>query len=237
MTLSTNNKTAVNVISVLLIIMIGVLYLSVKRRLTGNLFVFNTYGYITVALLFIMLLSLLLERNGFHMTSNKLLMSFLVGIICIFTIKSTSSKLLKHILWLLFVLCIGIMIYPIYKKSSHDGVLLSTIASVFFLLVVLSIYVFYSKRSTFASLGGYLMFGLLALIIFQLMDLLFFKSSNTRIKLYGFISVLLFSGFILYDTDVLLVRSKLITNPDYPSESMNIFLDIINLFSGMAGSQ
>jgi FtsH-binding integral membrane protein len=128
----------------------------------------------------------------------------------------------------------AVIMYPLYKKTINDNTFVKVLSTVFIITLILTLFVFFSKRETFSSLGGYLLYGLLALIIFQLMDIIFLDYSYKKIKIYGIITVILFSGFILYDTDVLL--SKSITNPDYPVESMNLFLDILNLFSGISNS-
>ena len=147
----------------------------------------------------------------------------------------TTSKIIKHILWVSFVISMAVIMYPLYKKTILDNTFIKVLSTVFIITLILTLFVFFSKRETFSSWGGYLLYGLLALIIFQLMDIIFLDYSYKKVKIYGMITVILFSGFILYDTDVLLSKKNII-NPDYPVESMNLFLDILNLFSGISNS-
>lgn len=236
-----SSKNILYITSTILTILIILLYLSTRKPLTSNRFIANTYGYISVAILILTIIVVLMSMKRFQITSSKILLSFVIGLICIFSIRSVDNTIGKHMLWLLFIGCMSAMIYPIYEKTISDGTTLKILMSIFVLTVSLITYVNFSKSGRFTSWGKYLMFGLLALIITELTDMIFFnlgsEKSTTRIKIYSIISVVLFSGFILYDTDKLNIKSRDIIHhnikPDYPVESMNLFLDVINLFSSM----
>lgn len=88
----------------------------------------------------------------------------------------------------------------------------------------LSLYAIQSKRD-FSFLGGFLFVGLLALIVTGIV--LFFVHAALLQTLYTFGGVLIFSGYVLYDTSLIL--QKLGPN-DTVTGAINLYLDLINLF-------
>ena len=69
------------------------------------------------------------------------------------------------------------------------------------------------------------------MIIFQLVDMFINKKrDNIKENVYGYIGIVLFTMFLLYDT-TRLNRIKVDDNVLYTRSSLNIFLDIINLMT------
>lgn len=56
---------------------------------------------------------------------------------------------------------------------------------------------------------------------------MFFPFGSTSVAVYGAISAIIFSGYIVYDTDNLIKRY---TYDDYIWASVALYLDILNLF-------
>ena len=233
---TTQLKTILLIISIFFVALVGLLYLSVRKPLTSKMFVINTYGYVLAAILIVMMTILSMNINSYDVNIMRVFAAFILSMICIFAMYSTNSKIIKHIFWLSFVISMAVIMYPIYKKTVNDKTLPNVLITLAIITSILTLFVFFSERQRFVSWGGYLMCGLISLIIFHLLDILFFDPSYKKLKIYGMITVVLFSGFLLYDTDVLLTKSKNITNPDYPIESMDLFLDVANLFSGLASA-
>ena len=80
-----------------------------------------------------------------------------------------------------------------------------------------------------------LFFLLLAGIIFEASALLFFREqylikNKWLYKGAAYAFILLFMGFILYDTKKLQIRAQACKIADYIRESFKLFLDILNLF-------
>ncbi len=88
----------------------------------------------------------------------------------------------------------------------------------------LTFYVMASKRD-FSFLGGFLIVGLVAVIAGSLLNL-FFQSPITESAIAG-AGVILFSGFILYDTSNILRNYDV---GDYTAATLSLYLDILNLF-------
>lgn len=86
-------------------------------------------------------------------------------------------------------------------------------------------YVLTSKKD-FSFLSGFLFTGLLIIIGGSLLNMFFFKNSAMEFIISGG-GVILFSGFILYDTSNILHRYD---PRDYTSATLSLYLDVINLF-------
>ena len=88
----------------------------------------------------------------------------------------------------------------------------------------LSIYVHISKQD-FSFLGGFLFMGLIGMLVVGLASMFFhLPLTGTVFSIFG---VLLFSGFILYDTSNLLHRYD---DHQYVAATLGLYLDIVNLF-------
>ena len=89
----------------------------------------------------------------------------------------------------------------------------------------LSMYVVYSKKD-FSFMSGFLMTGLIVLIVGGLLNMFFIQSGMMHFVMSG-ASVLLFSGFILYDTSNIL---RYYGTDEYVSATLALYLDVLNLF-------
>jgi len=126
----------------------------------------------------------------------------------------------------LFNLVMGVSIAPIiyfYSRSepglvSQAGILtLSTFA-------VLTAYAWLSRRD-FSAWGGFLVVGLWVLIGTSLLNM-FFQNQTAGLWMAG-VSVMLFSGLLIFDT----WRLKNVYGPDdYVPAAVNIYLDLLNMF-------
>ena len=91
--------------------------------------------------------------------------------------------------------------------------------------VCLSAYVVYSKKD-FSFMSGFLMTGLIVLVVGGLLNMFFIQSGMMHFVMSG-ASVLLFSGFILYDTSNIL---RYYGTDEHVSATLALYLDVLNLF-------
>ena len=89
----------------------------------------------------------------------------------------------------------------------------------------LTLYVIASKRD-FSFLGGFLITGLVVVLAGSLLNAFFFQNAAGEFAIAAG-GVLLFSGFILYDTSNILRHYDV---EDYTSATLALYLDILNLF-------
>ena len=182
------------------------------------------------------------KLGGYYWMS--ILASFILIIMIAFrTLYSKDGHIVNHFLWILFILSISVMLYPVFKDEKTyenvDNALLST--SIIFILMSAIVYIypsFFQKTYNFMIVG--LMVGLIAIIIVEIISLFFIsKSENYKSwrKYITYFVILLFSLFVSYDTIGVFNEAKYCVNyPNYPKSSINFFLDILNLFTSLLNS-
>ncbi|XP_077231736.1 protein LIFEGUARD 2-like [Tasmannia lanceolata] len=96
------------------------------------------------------------------------------------------------------------------------------------LVVSLSLYTFWAARRghDFGFLGPFLFGSLTVLLVYGIIQI-FFPLGKIAVMIYGALGVILFSGYIVYDTDNLIKR---FTYDEYICASICLYLDIVNLF-------
>ncbi|MBF0286308.1 MAG: Bax inhibitor-1/YccA family protein [SAR324 cluster bacterium] len=126
-----------------------------------------------------------------------------------------------------FTTIAGLMIGPMlnmYVAAGSGFIVLEALGLTTVTFVGLTAYVIFSKKD-FSFMSGFLMTGLIILIVGGLINL-FLQSSMMHFVFSG-AGVLLFSGFILYDTSNIL---RNYSTDDYVSATVALFLDVFNLF-------
>ncbi len=227
------------------------------KPLTETRYIMNTYAYILFAILAISGTVLYIDNHHQEIAITAYMNFFVMFILLITTLFATiaispENYIIKHIAWLAFLAIVGIMIYPSAKLALIKGQLWNIIISLACIVGTLSFIAYTKPLGTYLSWGNMLTTCLVGLIIFEVVDMLFFADNNTnkfitRTKIYSWITIILFSGFMLYDTQKLILHAKIYNSKcsntinlqqlscvDYPSESLSLFLDIINLFSSMS---
>lgn len=132
---------------------------------------------------------------------------------------------------LLFTFISGAVISPTlyviangYIEGTGPGLIYNALALTTLIFAALTTYAFVSKKD-FSFMGASLTIGLFMVIGVSLLNL-FFQSSSLDLAL-SFVIVLLFSGFILYDTSKILKNAHAIP----PTlGALNLYLDFLNLF-------
>ncbi|OVA03472.1 Bax inhibitor 1-related [Macleaya cordata] len=97
--------------------------------------------------------------------------------------------------------------------------------------ISLTIYTFWAAKRgyDFSFLGPFLFAASLVLLVFGLIQI-FFPLGKLSLMIYGCLGAIIFSGYIIYDTDELIKR---FTYDEYIWASVNLYLDIINLFMAL----
>jgi FtsH-binding integral membrane protein len=141
----------------------------------------------------------------------------------------------KFILFTLFSAITGILLSRVKKYTSKDiiktsllGVLGIFISMFLFgvLLVIFGIHLGY-------KFGLILLYSLLILIICNIVSF-FMSKFNIIYKILAVIGLIIFSIYIIYDTNQILQRTN---NDDYITASLDYYLDIINIFNNLVSYQ
>lgn len=155
----------------------------------------------------------------------------LVAIIVIILILAliTMPSWLKFILFSLFSAAFGILLA--YRKYGLDaGVIRSALvgtASIFVTMFVFGLALIMSGIQLGFMTSIVLLFALLALIIVSIVQYFIAQSSLLK-KLIVIATLLIFSLYIVYDTNTILQRNY---DGDFITASLNYYLDLINIFS------
>ncbi|PIA31648.1 hypothetical protein AQUCO_04900151v1 [Aquilegia coerulea] len=98
-------------------------------------------------------------------------------------------------------------------------------------VVSLTLYTFWAAKrgKDFSFLGPFLFCGVIILMVFGLIQILF-PLGKLSLMIYGALGALIFSGYIIYDTDNLIKR---FTYDEYVWASVSLYLDIVNLFMSL----
>ena len=157
----------------------------------------------------------------------------LVAIIVIILILAlvTMPSWMKFILFSLFSAAFGILLA--YRKYGLDsGVIRSALvgtASIFVTMFVFGVALIMSGIKLGFMTALILFFALLALIIISIVQYFIVQSSLLK-KLIVIASLIIFSIYIVYDTNTILQRDY---DGDFITASLNYYLDLINIFSAL----
>lgn len=128
-----------------------------------------------------------------------------------------------------FALCTGLSLGPLLDHViAIDPTIVSTafFASAL-IFVCFSLTALWAEERSYLYLGGSLMSGLSIMFFMGLMNIFFQSTMIYQLNLYG--GLLIFCGFILYDTQ-LIVEKKRNGDNDFIWHSVDLFLDFVNIF-------
>lgn len=145
----------------------------------------------------------------------------------------TMPSWMKFILFSLFSAAFGILLA--YRKYGLDsGVIRSALvgtASIFVTMFVFGVALIMSGIKLGFMTALILFFALLALIIISIVQYFIVQSSLLK-KLIVIATLIIFSIYIVYDTNSILQRDY---SGDFISASLNYYLDLINIFTALLG--
>lgn len=176
------------------------------------------------------------EKNllGNFMKTNKYLPQ--IGLfICLFGIFygifTTKSFLTKQLLFGLLSIIMGLilsaMIHIINDPKLVESAAISTLIN-FGLMFILGLVIVYLGYDL-SWLGILLFIGLFVLIVIQVIGMFSPQSDETH-KMIAYASVVIFSLYILYDTNTILLKYQNKSKSDCIMGAIDYYLDIINLF-------
>ena len=137
---------------------------------------------------------------------------------------------LNYCILLLFTCAEGLFIGIISSQYTVQSVVIALV-TVTAIALALSLFAFQTKID-FTGLGPYLMVGCLVLLIFGFV-LIFFPGNSIAQKVYCGIGALLFSLYLVYDTQLIVGgnhRKNQFSVDDYAVAAICLYIDIIQLF-------
>lgn len=252
--------------AIMAVTVMGILNNSFKNgTFTCDKYILNTYLYLILAIIFVALFVQTMTSYNVTILSDLIgkyrfayiFILFIGLIISILGISLVDPKNIykKHLFWLLFVTLSAMLFQPIhmmYVKAGLQSAIINALVITFILVSVLTAIAFLKPDFIKPSWGPILFFALLGAILVEIVALLTGSYNN---RLMNYIVIFIFIGYLLYDTKFMRVRAKKCledceyysfnrfdhgakcVKPDYIRESINIFLDIYNLFLRILGNR
>lgn len=203
-----------------------------------NNYVLNTYLYFILAWGIVMATNAGLYENKVKLNTifsgPFTILLMILSLMLLVVLLYTPSELFftKNFLFILEIIFLGLFMYPFYVNSKE---LFHQIAvTTFFILILLSVITYYLYDYIANSWGRYLLIALLAIIIARIIE--FFRNtkySKRNHRIISYISVIVFSLLVMYDTKRVQINAKNCISADYINESLHLFLDSINLFQNI----
>lgn len=134
---------------------------------------------------------------------------------------------LKFILFTLFSAITGFVLKVSLQKVSPEIIETALVATAVIFVTFLVFGLIVSGFGIDLGFLGLLLLGLLLLIVIVRIVMLFMKTSSDVKKAVTIITLILFSMFIVFDTNQILQRDY---DGDFVTASLDYFLDIINIF-------
>ncbi|XP_054752045.1 probable Bax inhibitor 1 [Lytechinus pictus] len=128
-----------------------------------------------------------------------------------------------------FAFCVGVSTGPLLTVVAEidPSIITTAFMATTVVFVCFSLAALMSQQRTMLFLAGPLMSGLSMMMIMSLVNIFFRSAMVFQFGLY--IGVVIFSGFILFDTQ-LIVEKHLRGDRDFIMHSVDLFLDFVNLF-------
>jgi len=151
--------------------------------------------------------------------------------------KSTIHVARNHAMWALFIASMALMLAPRVMSKELSPYVNSSIFIVALIFTVMSalVYAFPSFfGETYQMMRTALLLSLIVVIILEIANLFSsdMKSFMERRRWLSYVVIVIFSLYISYDTQRVLMLADICKNfPNYPKTSVSFFLDVVNLFS------
>ena len=199
-------------------------------------FIRKVYGILSIQLLFTVASAaffmfheptrlFVLQNEGLKLTAAFAPFGFLLALSCYKDRHPLNLGLLAG-----FTLCLTYtvgVVCAMYYQMHYGQIVLQALVLTAAVFVSLTFYVMTTKKD-FSFLGGALFSGLIILLVWSFMNSLFdFGLGAGGHTVFSLMGALLFVGYILYDTSLLLHHFG---PDDYIIATVTLYLDIINLF-------
>lgn len=128
-----------------------------------------------------------------------------------------------------FAFCTGLSLGPLLDRiiDIDPTIITTAFFATCLIFVCFSLSALWAEERSYLYLGGTLMSALSMLMIMGLANIFFQSKMMYQIHLYG--GLLIFCGFILYDTQ-LIIEKRRNGDTDFIWHSVDLFLDFINIF-------
>ena len=147
---------------------------------------------------------------------------------CLFGFMTAVNDTGRNITLNGLAVAMGIMSSPLIRSVDSEIILLSSISTLL-IFTGFSAIAHFIKDETITVFGGFLS-GLLSVLIVSGFIMLFMNQSDNTIIAYLLVGLIIFCGYIAYDTKLMYQRFRE-GQSDHYHHALNLFLDLINIFT------
>lgn len=178
-------------------------------------------------------LYLLMSLALYYYTMNEVDINFkglsiivFIGLIaCLFAFYMVENIYLKHLLWIILIVCLGIISKRFYEKFNKEDIK-DALKKLIIILIVCVLMAITFPHLLQPRIEVILIFALLITVLLRLIDHFFYDKKYSKTLTY--IVVFIFSAFIMYDTKRVIEFSKKCVdgNTGYLDNVFDMFLNI-----------
>lgn len=235
------DTTYLLIVAILIFVSIILIIYNIYEPLSETKFLINTYLYVYVGYLITILFSLLIYKFSLFNNVNWSMIS-IYAILGLFTLVllvllPKNQLYLKHLLLLIFLICVTICLYKWFYTTYENNVLLLSVAIYTVITFVLLWFAFSDKLDDFDEWNPYIIILLIIALIIILANTFLNINLFSFTHIFAFMSIFLISGLLLYDVTRVRSRYKLILSNcksktqlecvDYINNSLGFSIDFI----------
>ena len=185
-------------------------------------------------------LYLLMSLAIYYYTMNEVNIDFkglsiivFVGLLgALFAFSMVENIVLKHVLWLVLIVCLGIISKRFYEQFNKEDIK-DAMKKLMIILIICVFVALTFPHLLKPKLEIILLFSLLITILLRFIDYYFYDKKYSHVLTY--VILFLFSSFIMYDTKRVVEFSKKCANgkTGYLDNVFDMFLNVIIMFENI----
>ena len=156
-----------------------------------------------------------------------------IGVIgCLFAFHMVENIYLKHLLWIILIVCLGIISKRFYEKFNKEDIK-DALKKLIIILIVCVLMALTFPHLLKPKIEIILIFALLITILLRVIDYLFYDKKYSKTLTY--VVVFIFSAFIMYDTKRVIEFSKKCVDgkTGYLDNVIDMFLSVTAMFENL----
>jgi FtsH-binding integral membrane protein len=156
-----------------------------------------------------------------------------IGVIgCLIAFYMVENVYLKHLLWLILIVCIGIISKRFYEKFNKEDIK-DALKKLIIILIVCVLLALTFPHVLKPKIEVILIFALLITLLLRLIDHFFYDKKYSKTLTY--VVVFIFSAFIMYDTKRVIEFSKKCVDgkTGYLDNVFDMFLNVTVMFENL----
>lgn len=214
-------------------------------RFHCNNYIFNTYLYFILSWGIVLSTVTAIQYKNIPLKdiftkpfTILLFVSSILLLLGIMSMKSSKHFISKHIMFIFLLMLFGVTMYPyyVYNKNRFNHIGLTTLG----LFLILSLIAYINPGLISSTWKMYLTIALLALLLARVVEMFMIDKtikSSKYSRIITYISISVFALFTMFDTKQVIINASECRaspyGPDYINESMNLFLDSMNMFQNI----